>query len=152
MWIAYGKFFKAARGEITVPALILALTLAQAAQVVSTYTLVWWQEDAFNKSQSVYVCSVASVLAFFADSYAQMGMYAGIGIGTAIFTFFMGLAAVRQAIKSGDAGLNGCTGHPRQQCVEQSARWGHPRRHARALQLLRHDAYRPHHDALQQRH
>ncbi|GAA6028671.1 hypothetical protein JCM8097_007340 [Rhodosporidiobolus ruineniae] len=73
-WIAYAK---AANGWLTVPALLLSLVAAGASQVLSNFALVWWQHDTFSMGENEYI-----------------GLYAGLGIGVAIFTFLMGLATV----------------------------------------------------------
>lgn len=41
----------------------------QGSQILSTYTLVWWQENYFNRPFSFY-----------------QGLYAGLGISQSIFT------------------------------------------------------------------
>ncbi|KAF9022512.1 hypothetical protein BDZ89DRAFT_203913 [Hymenopellis radicata] len=47
----------------------------QGSQILSTYTLVWWQADHFNRPFSFY-----------------QGLYAGLGISQAMFTMGVGLA------------------------------------------------------------
>ena len=39
----YKAYFTAGRGYLTAPLLILALVLMQGSQIISSYTLVWWQ-------------------------------------------------------------------------------------------------------------
>ena len=39
----YKAYFSAGRGYITAPLLVLALVLMQGSQIISSYTLVWWQ-------------------------------------------------------------------------------------------------------------
>ena len=73
----YAKFIRAAKGHITVPLLLVAIILQQAAQVVGSYWLVWWQADTFNSSNGVY-----------------MGGYAALGVGQALASFLMGLCGV----------------------------------------------------------
>ncbi|GAA5895556.1 uncharacterized protein JCM6883_001546 [Sporobolomyces salmoneus] len=74
VWKAYAK---AANGYITIPLMLLALFLMGASQVLSNFALVWWQQGTFDLSQS-----------------GRIGLYAGLGAGTAIFTFCVGIAAV----------------------------------------------------------
>ncbi|GAA5893310.1 uncharacterized protein JCM6883_007628 [Sporobolomyces salmoneus] len=71
----YAKIFKLSHGWITFTLLIVSIILQQAAQVVGSYILVWWQEDSFNRSSSFYE-----------------GMYAFLGVMQAVFSFAMGLA------------------------------------------------------------
>ncbi|GAA5952785.1 hypothetical protein JCM21900_005802 [Sporobolomyces salmonicolor] len=70
----YGQIFSLANGWVTFTLLLLSVILQQGAQVVGSYFLVWWQDDAFNKSTGFYE-----------------GMYAMLGVLQAIFAFFMGL-------------------------------------------------------------
>ncbi|GAA5927818.1 uncharacterized protein JCM15063_006002 [Sporobolomyces koalae] len=71
----YLRIFKLARGCITFTLLVAAVVLQQAAQVVGSYFLVWWQDDQFNKPSGFYE-----------------GMYALLGVLQAVFSFVMGLA------------------------------------------------------------
>ncbi|SGY78695.1 BQ5605_C008g04915 [Microbotryum silenes-dioicae] len=73
----YMAFLRAAKGHITVPLLILSLALAQGAQVLGSYWLVWWQEDRFHSPNGLY-----------------MGVYALLGVAQAVLTFAMTLAVV----------------------------------------------------------
>ncbi|SCV70703.1 BQ2448_3465 [Microbotryum intermedium] len=73
----YMAFLRAAKGAITVPLLILSLALAQGAQVLGSYWLVWWQENHFHSSNGFY-----------------MGIYGLLGVVQALLAFFMGLAVV----------------------------------------------------------
>ncbi|TYJ53514.1 hypothetical protein B9479_005845 [Cryptococcus floricola] len=73
-----GTFFgylKAGRGVILVPTLLFAVALAQAFTVITSFWLVWWEERKWPQSNGFY-----------------MGIYAGLGIGTALATFFQGFA------------------------------------------------------------
>lgn len=47
----YRKIFSLAHGYWTFPFLLASLIAQQGAQVIGSYVLVWWQDDAFNKSQ-----------------------------------------------------------------------------------------------------
>ena len=85
------KFFRAAKGHITIPLLLVSLVLMQAAQVLGSYWLVFWQEDQFNKPQGCTSLLLPSLL----DSRSSvvpvyMGIYAGLGILQALFSFLMG--------------------------------------------------------------
>ena len=51
----YGKFFRAAKGHITVPLLLSSLVFMQGAQVLGSYWLVFWSEDEFNTGQGFYM-------------------------------------------------------------------------------------------------
>lgn len=51
----YGKFFRAAKGHITVPLLFASLVFMQGAQVLGSYWLVFWSEDEFNTGQGFYM-------------------------------------------------------------------------------------------------
>lgn len=73
-WHVVGSFIRAAKGTYMVPLLLLAICLMQGAQVLSSYWLVWWQQDQFGMSQDFYlglygvlgvlqaVCQVFSIL------------------------------------------------------------------------------------------
>ncbi|KAL1740116.1 P-loop containing nucleoside triphosphate hydrolase protein [Schizophyllum fasciatum] len=69
----YGEYAKAAHGYIVIPLLIASLAILQGATVMSSYWLVWWQQNTFKQSEGFY-----------------MGIYAGLGVAQAIFTFLMG--------------------------------------------------------------
>uniref|UniRef100_A0A8H7Y0W3 ABC transporter n=1 Tax=Psilocybe cubensis TaxID=181762 RepID=A0A8H7Y0W3_PSICU len=72
-WDIYKDYMKAGRGSVVVPSLLLSLALLQGATVMSSYWLVWWQENTFERSQGFY-----------------MGLYAMLGVAQAIFSFTMG--------------------------------------------------------------
>ncbi|QRV93840.1 ABC transporter transmembrane region [Ceratobasidium sp. AG-Ba] len=67
---AYASYLRAAGGLSWSPFLILLLTLSQAANVLSTLFLGFWTSNHFNLPQGAY-----------------MGIYAGLGFTTAIFSF-----------------------------------------------------------------
>ncbi|KAF7332750.1 ABC protein [Mycena kentingensis (nom. inval.)] len=71
-WSVYGHFAKAG-GIWRVGLVLAAAAFMQGAQVVNTYTLVWWQHDSFNRSFAFYQV-----------------LYALMGIGQAAFTFLVG--------------------------------------------------------------
>ncbi|KII89764.1 hypothetical protein PLICRDRAFT_39929 [Plicaturopsis crispa FD-325 SS-3] len=69
----YKEYLRAGRGAIVLPLLILSLVLIQGATVMSSYWLVYWQEDKWHQSPGFY-----------------MGIYAGLGVAQAVSFFFMG--------------------------------------------------------------
>ncbi|KAJ7777514.1 ABC protein [Mycena maculata] len=73
-WKVYGSYIKAG-GYVTLPIVVLAILGMQGCQITNSYTLVWWQENEFNKPFSFY-----------------QGLYSALGVSQAMFTFFMGLA------------------------------------------------------------
>lgn len=54
------------------PLVILSIVLMQGATIVNAYSLTWWTENAFNKDKGFY-----------------LGIYAGLGVSVALFTFMM---------------------------------------------------------------
>ena len=58
-WKTYKTYITAGNGIILVPALILSLLLVQGAQVMSSYWLVFWQEQQFHKPPGFYVRDVS---------------------------------------------------------------------------------------------
>ncbi|KAJ7164009.1 ABC protein [Mycena crocata] len=74
-WKVYGSYLKAGRWYITLPFVLLAVLGMQACQISNSYTLVWWQKDAFNRPFSFY-----------------QTLYAVLGVSQATFTFLMGVA------------------------------------------------------------
>ncbi|KAJ7758852.1 P-loop containing nucleoside triphosphate hydrolase protein [Mycena maculata] len=70
----YASYIKAGNGYITVPFTLLAILGMQGCQISNSYTLVWWQENEFNRSFSFY-----------------QSLYAALGVSQATFTFLMGL-------------------------------------------------------------
>jgi hypothetical protein len=54
------------------PLVILSIVLMQGATIVNAYSLTWWTENSFNKGKGFY-----------------LGIYAGLGVAVAIFTFAM---------------------------------------------------------------
>lgn len=71
----YFSYFKAGRGHIMIPLLLLAVTTAQAFTVMTSFWLVYWQEQKWPYGDGFY-----------------MGIYAGLGIGSAVSLFFQGFA------------------------------------------------------------
>jgi ABC-type multidrug transport system fused ATPase/permease subunit len=71
----YFNYIKAANGAILVPIVLFAVVLAQAFTIVTSYWLVWWQENKWPYGDGFY-----------------MGIYAGLGIGSAFSLFFQGMS------------------------------------------------------------
>ncbi|EMD34148.1 hypothetical protein CERSUDRAFT_117637 [Gelatoporia subvermispora B] len=69
----YKEYIKAGRGHIVIPLLFLSLVLLQGCQVMSSYWLVYWQEEKWPFGSAFY-----------------MGIYAGLGVAQAITFFMMG--------------------------------------------------------------
>ncbi|GJN90211.1 hypothetical protein Rhopal_003210-T1 [Rhodotorula paludigena] len=70
-------WLSAANGWLTVPLVIVTIALMVASLALSQFSLTWWQESNWGLGSSSYI-----------------GMYAGLSIGTAVFTFCMGVATV----------------------------------------------------------
>ncbi|KAF5371833.1 hypothetical protein D9615_009539 [Tricholomella constricta] len=77
-WKVYWTYLVAGRGYITGPFLLLAIILMQGSQIMNSYTLVWWQSNAFYQPFSFY-----------------QGLYAGLGLFQALFTFVLGVVMDR---------------------------------------------------------
>ncbi|KAF9484351.1 ABC transporter [Pholiota conissans] len=69
----YKDYMKAGHGEWVMPLLVLSLILMQGATVLSSYWLVWWQQNTFKQAAGFY-----------------MGIYASLGIGQALSSYLMG--------------------------------------------------------------
>ncbi|KAF8199630.1 ATP-binding cassette transporter YOR1 [Pholiota molesta] len=89
----YKDYMKAGHGEWVMPLLILSLILMQGATVLSSYWLVWWQEQTFHQPQGFYVngclCRFGSRQAVF--SYMM-------GASFALLTYFASQRLHRAAI------------------------------------------------------
>lgn len=70
-WPVYRDYLIAARVYMG-PLVILSIVLMQGATIVNAYSLTWWTENAFNKGKGFY-----------------LGIYAGLGVSVALFTFMM---------------------------------------------------------------
>ncbi|KAH6913154.1 ABC protein [Coprinopsis sp. MPI-PUGE-AT-0042] len=68
-------YFLAGKGYITVPVILAASVLMQGSQIVSSYVLVWWQSNTFNRTFTFYQI-----------------LYAALGIAQALFSLFLGVA------------------------------------------------------------
>ncbi|GAA5898535.1 hypothetical protein JCM6882_007809 [Rhodosporidiobolus microsporus] len=73
----WGAYCRAAKGWITLPLVLSTLVAMGAATVLSNFALVWWQNGQFGLTQEKFI-----------------GLYAGLGIGVAVFTFLTGVATV----------------------------------------------------------
>ncbi|KAI0300742.1 ABC transporter [Russula brevipes] len=71
----YKQYFRSGNGIVLVPAMFVSITLMQAAIVVSSYWLVWWQDRQWPRPQGFY-----------------MGIYAMLGIAQAFTGFLVGMA------------------------------------------------------------
>ncbi|KAL7419852.1 hypothetical protein Q5752_005768 [Cryptotrichosporon argae] len=69
----YGKYLKAGQAWFTLPMAIACAAIFQTSQVLATVWLTWWEADHFNRSQGFYE-----------------GIYAVLGVSSAVFTFAMG--------------------------------------------------------------
>ncbi|KAL7424431.1 ATP-binding cassette transporter yor1 [Cryptotrichosporon argae] len=74
-WATWGGYLHAGRGEILIPLLLLFVVIAQGFTVLTSYWLVFWENNQFGLSNNAY-----------------MGIYAGLGIGSAVSVFFMGMS------------------------------------------------------------
>ena len=71
----YFSYFEAGKGQFMLPLLVLAVTTAQAFTVMTSYWLVYWQERKWPYGDGFY-----------------MGIYAGLGVGSAVSLFFQGFS------------------------------------------------------------
>lgn len=69
------NYFKAGRGAITIPLLLIAIAVQMAFYIITSFWLVWWQEYKWDRPNGFY-----------------MGIYAALGIGSAISMFLQGFA------------------------------------------------------------
>ncbi|KAG6832807.1 hypothetical protein H0H92_009426 [Tricholoma furcatifolium] len=69
----YGEYSRAGKGHIVLPLLFFSLVLIQGATVMSSYWLVYWQEEKWPRPQGFY-----------------MGVYASLGVAQAVAFFIMG--------------------------------------------------------------
>lgn len=74
-WQVYSEYLKAGRGLYTAPLLVTCMICMQAAQVLNSYTLIWWQSNTFHHGNSWYQV-----------------IYAMLGIAQAVFTYGVGLS------------------------------------------------------------
>ncbi|KAG7451077.1 ABC protein [Guyanagaster necrorhizus] len=74
-WAVYRSYFTAGGGFLSAPFVALALILMQGSQILSSYTLVWWQANAFDRPFSFYQV-----------------LYAGLGLSQALFTMLLGIS------------------------------------------------------------
>ncbi|KIO14752.1 hypothetical protein M404DRAFT_119962 [Pisolithus tinctorius Marx 270] len=69
----YWAYIKAGRGGVTLPLVLLFFLIMQTSQVMSSYTLVWWESNTWRRSNSFY-----------------QTLYGCLGVAQALFTFFLG--------------------------------------------------------------
>lgn len=85
----YVGWLKAANGWVMGPLLILAVTVSQAITIITSYWLVYWQENQFSRGSSFYE-----------------GLYILLGVGSAFTLFLMGViqawAVYRASVKLHD--------------------------------------------------
>ncbi|PBL03741.1 ABC protein [Armillaria gallica] len=74
-WTVYRSYLTAGGGYIVVSFVTLAVMLMQGSQILSSYTLVWWQANAFHRPFSFYQV-----------------LYAGLGLSQALFTMLLGIS------------------------------------------------------------
>ncbi|KAF8624506.1 hypothetical protein AX15_005822 [Amanita polypyramis BW_CC] len=72
-WSVYKTYISAAKGPVVIPFFLFSVALLQGATVMSSYWLVYWQENKFHKPQGFY-----------------MGLYAALGVSQAFTSFLMG--------------------------------------------------------------
>lgn len=71
----YYAYLKAGKAIITLPIILICAVAMQAANVLSTVWLTWWEADTFKKPNGFY-----------------QGLYAVLGLSAAVLTFGMGLS------------------------------------------------------------
>ncbi|KZP14241.1 P-loop containing nucleoside triphosphate hydrolase protein [Athelia psychrophila] len=74
-WRIYGTYIAAGRGWLTIPLITLFAVLMQTSQIMNAYSLVWWEDETFHLSISLY-----------------QTIYACLGISQSISTFAVGSA------------------------------------------------------------
>ncbi|KZV72166.1 ABC transporter, partial [Peniophora sp. CONT] len=74
-WSVYREYVNAGYGWACVPLVVAFLIFEQGATIVTSYWLVWWQDQAFNKPNGFY-----------------MGVYAALGVSQALGAFMVGVA------------------------------------------------------------
>ncbi|KAJ7120034.1 ABC protein [Mycena epipterygia] len=73
-WSVYGYYVKAGGGWRTVPIIVFIAALMQGSQVVNSYSLVWWENNSFNKPSTFYQV-----------------LYALLGVAQSLFTYLFGI-------------------------------------------------------------
>ncbi|KAG8682306.1 hypothetical protein FRC08_015043, partial [Ceratobasidium sp. 394] len=74
-WSVYGRYFSFGSSLVMIPIVVVTIILAQGCYALSSYWLVWWQDNTFKISSNV--C---------------MAGYAALGLGYALFSLIMGIA------------------------------------------------------------
>ncbi|KIK47399.1 hypothetical protein CY34DRAFT_799345 [Suillus luteus UH-Slu-Lm8-n1] len=72
-WEVYQEYLKAAHGPVLLPLLVLSVILMQCSSVMSSYWLIYWQEDKWHQPAGFYT-----------------GIYAALGVSQALTMFMMG--------------------------------------------------------------
>jgi hypothetical protein len=153
VWLAvYMKFFRAAKGHITIPLLLVSLVLMQAAQVLGSYWLVFWQEDQFNKPQgctSLFFLSSPTL----ADPLVQSTWESTpVSVSSKPSSLSSWVRPPPPRSNSADEVLvlRSLRCLPRLQRVQVAPLWCHQRYHARSHELLRHFSPRSYHEPILQ--
>lgn len=71
----WSGFFKASKGVIMLPLVIVAVVISQGFTIITQYWMIWWQAMEWGLSNNQF-----------------MGIYAGLGIGQALSLFVLGAA------------------------------------------------------------
>ncbi|KAK0189837.1 ABC protein [Armillaria mellea] len=74
-WAVYRSYFAAGGGYITLSLVALAVILMQGSQILNSYTLIWWQTNAFHRPFSFYQV-----------------LYAGLSLSQALFALLLGIS------------------------------------------------------------
>ncbi|KAG9119276.1 hypothetical protein FRC07_005764, partial [Ceratobasidium sp. 392] len=74
-WSVYGRYFSFGSSLVMIPIVVVTIILAQGCYAMSSYWLVWWQDNTFKISANTY-----------------MAGYAALGLGYALFALIMGIA------------------------------------------------------------
>ncbi|KAG1831205.1 ABC transporter [Suillus subalutaceus] len=72
-WEVYQEYLTAAHGPVLLPLLLLSVIFMQCCSVMSSYWLIYWEEDKWHQTAGFYT-----------------GIYAALGISQALTTFMMG--------------------------------------------------------------
>lgn len=71
----WAEFFKASRGVVMVPLILIAVVISQGFTIITQYWMIWWQAMQWGLSNNEF-----------------MGIYAALGIGQAASLFLLGAA------------------------------------------------------------
>lgn len=84
--LVYMAYFRAGRGPITIPLLVLSVVLLQGSLITSSYTLVWWQAK-YVVAHLYRTLNTDGTSTFNHPFSFYQSMYGGLGIAQAVFTF-----------------------------------------------------------------